>query len=514
MKRYVVISVLLLLNMYCHAQITFQKTYGGAQDDEFYSVQQTIDGGYILLGRTKSFGAGGNDVYLVKTDSLGDTLWTKTYGGTGSDVGNEVQQTTDSGFIIIGFTNSSGPTMVYLIKTDINGNTLWSKTYKPGVSGGGSSVKQTFDGGYILSCSGGTYGTGFLIKTNALGDTLWTKSFKINLTNSKILQTTDGGYIITGTGDDLTSYPSYLVLVKTDSNGNPVWKRVYKDTMINHGHSGYSVLQTPDGGYIALGNTGGAPSTIYLIKTNSLGDPLWTKSYRKDSSYGGGSCVIHTTDSGFVIAGTTENGTSTDVYLIKTDSIGNIIWSKSFGGSNSEWTNCMQQTTDGGYILAGKTNSFGAGGYDGYLIKTDANGNSGCFEQVVTTVDSVPVTIVSLPADTLLLGPVIVNSYSSIEGSGCMVNTLCITTTINEIEVMNLFSIYPNPSQGCFTVRQNIESKNAILSIYNTLGEKIYVTNLEHNYEIINCSKLVPGIYFISTITESKIITAKLIINK
>ena len=180
MKRYVVISVLLLLNMYCHAQITFQKTYGGAQDDEFYSVQQTIDGGYILLGRTKSFGAGGNDVYLVKTDSLGDTLWTKTYGGTGSDVGNEVQQTTDSGFIIIGFTNSSGPTMVYLIKTDINGNTLWSKTYKPGVSGGGSSVKQTFDGGYILSCSGGTYGTGFLIKTNALGDTLWTKSLKIN----------------------------------------------------------------------------------------------------------------------------------------------------------------------------------------------------------------------------------------------------------------------------------------------------------------------------------------------
>jgi hypothetical protein len=150
------------------------RTYGGTSDDAAYSVQQTSDGGYIVAGTTSSFGAGGEDVYLIKTDVAGDTLWAKTYGGIHNDDGYSIQQTSDGGFIVAGQTNSfgSGGYDVYLIKTNAYGDTLWTRTCGGADDDCGQSVQQTSDGGYVIA--GETYSEAggydvYLIKTDDSG---------------------------------------------------------------------------------------------------------------------------------------------------------------------------------------------------------------------------------------------------------------------------------------------------------------------------------------------------------
>ncbi|MCG2676856.1 hypothetical protein L6304_06800, partial [bacterium] len=138
------------------------KTYGGKGFDEGSSVQQTSDGGYIIAGCTGSFAGRWLDVYLVRTDANGNALWTKTYGGKDIDGGSSVQQTSDGGYIIAGYTESfgAGGQDVYLIRTDANGNALWTKTYGGKDNDGGSSVQQTSDGGYIIAGCTGSFGAG------------------------------------------------------------------------------------------------------------------------------------------------------------------------------------------------------------------------------------------------------------------------------------------------------------------------------------------------------------------
>lgn len=510
-------KVIFLLLFFAHsscAQITFQKTYGGMQDDGFYSVQQTYDSGYVAVGLTKSFGAGNYDIYLVKTDLNGDTLWTRTYGGTGRDIGYYVRQTTDSGYIVIGSTNGNGPGTqgVYLIKTNNNGDSLWTKSYMSGSNGEsvGWSVKQTFDGGYILNCTGSWDDVKFLIKTNAIGDTLWTKSYGIKSGSlSEVQQTVDSGYIITGTSESSAS----LYLIKTDVYGNPVWKKEYIGISLNEGHSGYSVKQTPDGGYIAVGSAWSSSWDVYLIKTNSFGDTLWTKTFAGDSTDVGESVYL-TNDSGYIISGFTLSfgAGSPDVYLIKTDSMGDTLWTKSFGGIGSDGSNSVQQTLDGGYILAGSTNGFGAGGNDAYLIKTDSNGNSGCYENNTATIVSSHQTIDSFPIDTFLLDPILVNSYSALASSGAAVSKLCSNIDINENTVEYESSIYPNPAHDYFTIKINAEWINTKIEIYDMLGNIFFSEELKSNYETINCKELSQGIYFVALRTKFKIITKKLII--
>ena len=378
----ILITLILTIPILGFAQ-GFQSTFGGDSLDIGNSVQQTTDGGYIITGSTGSYGNGDSDVYLLKTDANGDSLWAKTFGGANEDFGSSLELTLDGGYIIVGRTTYGNLDKdVYLIKTDANGDSLWTKTYGGSSVDFGLFVVQTLDSGYIITGATESFGNGgrdiYLIKTDANGDSLWTTTFGGSVfdVGNCVQQTTDGGYIIIGGTNSFGNGDRDAYLIKTDEDGVEQWNQTFGGTAYDVGNS---VQQTTDGGYIITGRTGSYGSgdkDVYLIKTDANGDSLWTKTFG-GSAFDLGTSVKQTPDGGYIISGGTNsfgNG-ERDVYLIKTDGNGTELWNKTFGGSSVDIANSLQLTSDGGYIIIGFTEYQGNGDRDLLLIKTDGNGN-------------------------------------------------------------------------------------------------------------------------------------------
>jgi predicted secreted protein len=375
-------AILVAVFPYAHAAGIWNMTYGGVASDIGTGwTLQTSDGGYAIEGDTSSFGAGGSDFWLVKTDASGNMQWNKTYGGTLNEVSGDMCQTSDGGYAIAGGTYSfgiGGGQDVWLVKTDATGNMQWNKTYGGNATDIAYHVTQTSDGGYALAGTTNSFGAGgqdaWLVKTDAAGDMQWNKTYGFSGTDSvvDVLKTSDGGYAMLGASASVGAGGQDAWLIKTDATGTMLWNKTYGGTGLDMGES---VVQTIEGGYAWVGFTasvGAGGWDCWFVKTDAAGSMQWNKTY--------GTAVndlaihlIQTTDTGYAMVGWTyANGQ--DMLLIKTDASGNTQWNMTYGGTGLENGYALLQSDDGGYVLTGSTNSFGAGGNDIWLVKVDESG--------------------------------------------------------------------------------------------------------------------------------------------
>lgn len=532
-KPFLLIAVLLSICSYSFGQqLTFQKTYGGGGDDQGHSIRQTFDGGYILTGYTESYGVGGGmyNMYLIKTDVNGDTLWTKTFGGNSYSNGYSVEQTADSGYVIVGNTSifGNGSFDVYLIRTDNNGNMQWSKTYGGTLDDDGNFIQQTSDGGFIITGATTSFGAGnhdvYLIKTNVNGDLLWTKTFGGTGDDYGfcVRQTFDGGYLVAGNHST-----GGVFLIKTNANGDTLWTKNFVGSGPPHINVGYSLQQTTDNGFIIAGISYGNGVDAFLLKIDMDGNIQWSKIFN-GSSNDYALSVQQTDDDGYVIGGWSQSYPvgSYHSMLIKTDTNGNVIWSKTFLGGGTSRGYEVLQVNGGGYVFLASASGFGAGNYDLYLVKTDANGNSGCNENDTTASEITPGTAIVSPAIFISSGGTATNPATVVK-SGGMVNTLCTTVGVNEDEgslniplEYKLEQNFPNPFNPSTQIHFSLPSAEFVtLKVFDVLGNEVATLMNEEkptgSYEVeFNASKLSSGIYLYKLSTGTFVQTRKMILVK
>ena len=324
MKLMLLALAVLTLASACLGQSYWKRTYGGTSVEGAGAITPTPDGNFIVTGGTGSFGAGGLDAYILKIKPDGDTLWTKTYGGTNYDCANGITPTPDGNFIVVGDKSSYGSagSDVYILKIKPDGDTLWTKRYHDALGVSAQAVTPTPDGNFIIA-----------------------------------------GYEQTLTGNH------DVCLLKIKPDGDTLWKKRYGGTSRDEATA---IISTSDGNFLVAGITisfGAGGGDAYLLKIKPDGDTLWTKTYG-GASWDQASAITPTSDGNFIIVGTTNSFTagSIDVYLLKIKPDGDTLWTKRYGGPNGDGAGAIAPTPDGNFIVAGSTNSSTAGTSDIWLI--------------------------------------------------------------------------------------------------------------------------------------------------
>ena len=361
----------------------WSQTYGGSGHNDSNSLVETSDGGYAIAGYTDSFGAGNNDFWLVKTDATGTQEWNQTYGGTGNDYAYSVVETSDGGYAIAGYTDSfgAGNNDFWLVKTDATGTQEWNQTY------GGTgydvcfSLIQTSDNGFALAGYTDSVSTGgydfWMVKTDEYGNADWSNAYG-ELGDDiaySLIETSDGGYALAGYTDFLTAGNDDFCLIKVTSTGTLAWNKAYGGT---ENERASSIIELSTGEFVLAGYTnsfGAGNNDYWLIKTTAIGTLEWNQ------TYGGPNVeyanqLLATPDGGYALAGTTNSfgAGEYDFWLVKTDTNGNLAWDQTYGGTGYDVANSLVETSDGGYSLTGPTRSFGSGLSSFWLVKTDENG--------------------------------------------------------------------------------------------------------------------------------------------
>ncbi len=443
-------------------------------------VLEAGDGGFLVVGTT-----GNIDPYLcpdlcvIKTDSDGNSAWQRTFGGDFVEAGRHIEQTRDGGYIVIGETESLGngemefPDM-YLIKLDQSGNQEWYRMYDGGDGDIGYWAEQTPDGGYIICGSIRVQGTEKLglLKTDSLGNELWRRIYGDWIAAGYSLrQTADNGYIVAGCNYAAGSYNAGYLL-KVDSLGFEQWSRHYLE---DDALTIYEVALTSDGGYIMTGLKGEEHNfDIFLKKVTSSGDTEWTQ-YFDIGTWDWGFWVEQTTDGGYVLSGFNDSGdiSNSDAYILKTDANGEPEWDLTIGGDQSDLARCVRQTSDGGFIVCGRTiDTTGIPASYIWLIRLNAEG---------TPIDGPE-----------WLAP---NSFS-------------------------LFPAYPNPFNACTIISYSLPTESSVsVEIYDILGRRlttIFEGEQDQGSHSVtwNASRQTSGIYFYKVLSNGVSKGGKLIFQK
>lgn len=509
------IFFILSISLFAQPVIQWQNSFGGTGNEYASCIVQTNDGGYIVSGLSASNDSdvtgnnGMRDFWIVKMTNAGSIQWQKSLGGSADDWANCILQTNDGGYIIAGYTESNdsdvtvnhGHRDIWIVKTDSVGSIQWQKSY------GGSdfeiaySIQQTTDGGYIVggysnSTDGdlaGTFASAqnfWLIKLNNTGTIQWHQVFGGSFTDEavSVQQTSDHGYVLAGytysSNGHVTGYHGNqdAWVVKTDSTGALQWQKTLGGTA---NESAGSVVQAADGGFVVAcatssndddvsGNHGG--SDRWIVKLDTTGTIEWQKTFGGTGNEGASS-IQSTSDGGFVIAGSTTsfdgdvtgNHGDYDFWLIKINDSGILQWEKSLGGTGTDGAISMLQTNDEGFIVAGTSNS----------IDGDVTGNNGNSDYWIVKLDSAQHVNVAERDNA--------------------------TTD---------FQIYPNPFSNETIVSFNlIASENAVVEIRNVDGRaikkifsgKIRTGFTEFVWDATNSSgkKVDAGIYFVTIISDN-----------
>ena len=413
--------------------ITFQRIYGGSDWDRAYAVAGPLDdGGFLLVGETWSFGAGGYDMYAVRTDRSGTVLWSKTYGGSGDDYANDVIALADGGFLLVGRTGSfgAGSSDMYAVRIDKDGNVLWSKTYGGSDWEGANAVAGPLaDGGFLLV--GRTYGgyDMYAVRTDRSGTVLWSKTYGGSGDDyaNDVIALADGGFLLVGRTDSFGAGGDDMYAVRIDQDGNVKWSKTYGGSFYEDANAVAGPLA--DGGFLLVGKTwsfGTGRDDMYAVRIDKDGYVLWSKTYGESRGDQANAVAGPLDDGGFLLVGKTYRGAREDeMYTVRIDKDGNVVWSKIYGRSDDDRAYDVIALPDGGFLLVGWTDI--GPGENMYAVRIDSLGASGCQETSSTTQTTAAATQETDPSTQVMTSTATVTSptpQTSVPNTGT--HTMCL----------------------------------------------------------------------------------------
>jgi len=341
----------------------WEKEYGGVEYEGVNWVENTPDGGFVMVGSCILSGTTSQDVWIFKVNAHGDVVWDRHYGGSDDQEGECVVAAPGGGYMIVGSHSIelTGLSDIYLLRVSEAGDSMWARTHSYGDSDSGQGIANAYGGGYVITGWADIYGMGdsdvYLMKLDSDGNFVsgvvaggpavdWAQ---------RIHQTSDGGYIVVGGTRSYGSGSEDVYLLKFDGTLANEWQKFYGGTGWD---SGYDVCETSDGGFVAAGRTPEGPggNCAFLVRTNSSGDSVWTRPYGGTGTDYALS-ITATFDGKYVFAGMTDSwgAGSYDVYVQKVASNGAPLMMETYGGADSDRGNCILATPDDGLLVVGRT---------------------------------------------------------------------------------------------------------------------------------------------------------------
>ncbi len=434
------LSLLLLsISFFSNAQ-TFQNCYSVNSTGWGFSIDQTYDGGSIIAGFTIE-PINNYQIAIIKINSLGDTTWVRRTGGPYYDYAYCILQSSDSNYVVSGYTTDASLGHIYFSKIDRNGDLLWQKKYSGSSNSNRTSFIERGNNFYIATSNAQLN----LLKTDTDGNLIWAKKYlAVPPADATIsLKNTSDGLLI-GTLTTI-GFSATFTALKLDTAGNVVWcKRYYMQNEYF-----YDMESTLDDGFILAGSSSSFSinNTGCLVRCDASGNILWSRKYEPNTDHFGDLnrsfySVTNSHDEGFIITGGQRDHPPLDGFILKTNSLGQAQWSRSYGGINDDESFFdAQETTDGKIIAVGNSLTF-----DGiYVVKTDFSGQNNCNEYDHFLTDS----LVTMNVDSLNIAPqnlsLTQNDLLYTWDKGGSVFPLCAVSVV-ELKSDDEFSFFPNPS--------------------------------------------------------------------